>query len=75
MHYAVTGVGAESETERFELLADHGRPNYRGSAKFPRRDCGTIWKDFSQVEVEGFSAERYVVVTSSYWQLGWGEVI
>ena len=42
-----TGVGAERETERFELLANHGCPNYRGSAKFPRCDRGTVWKDFS----------------------------
>jgi hypothetical protein len=65
VHNTATGVGAECEAERFELLADHGCPNYRGSAKFPRCDSGTIWKDFSQIEVEGFSAERYVVMASS----------
>ena len=36
------GVGAESETESLELLANHGRPNDRGRAKFTRRDCGTV---------------------------------
>ena len=67
-----TGVGAECETERFELLANHGCPNYRGSAKFPWCDRGTIWKHSSQVEVEGFCAERYVVVSSAYRKLGRG---
>ena len=69
MHHATAGVGAEREAQCFKLLADHGCPNYRGSAKFPRCDRGTVWKDFGQVEVEGFGAEGYVVLTSSYWQL------
>ena len=69
MHHAATGVGAEREAERFELLADHGCPNYRGSAKFPRCDRGTVWKDFGQVEVKGFGAEGYVVLTTAHWQL------
>ena len=66
VNYAATGVWAESEAECFELLANHGCPNYRGSAKFPRCDRSTIWKDFGQIEVEGFGAKRYVIVSSSY---------
>lgn len=65
----MTRVGTKSETERFELLANHRRPNYRGGAKFPRTDGGTVWKHFSQVEIESLCAERNVVVSSAHWNL------